>query len=87
MAMVDPSSPDNGQTPLWKITNVRDAFTLAGVGQQTRIKQIDFELFNGTTSYVEVPFVRGWQDAAIKMVDEHARELIQLMAQQGESVG
>lgn len=62
--------------PAWEIVDVSDSFGPAAPGQTTRIKHIDFVTRDGQRSYVEVPFVAGWKERAIQLVDAHARELM-----------
>lgn len=68
--------PMDADAPLWRITDTYDSYGPASPGQTTRIKGVKFVTRDGQNSYVEVPFVAGWQQRAIQLVDEHARELI-----------
>lgn len=70
------ADPEPTQQPLWKITSIVDQPTFDPATGGGRVKRVLFRLYNGTTSYVDVPLSEFNPQKVGDLVHEHAQQLL-----------
>lgn len=77
----------NGPTPAWKVGRISDT-TLMTPGQGfVRAKQVEFQLLDGSASFVTVPLSEFTPARVEQLINEHAEQLYAVKNLQGPLLG
>lgn len=79
-------APGQAEPALWRVTSIVDQLTFDPATGGGRVKRVNFRLFNGTSSYVDIPLSEFNADNVGQKVAEHAEELLQAMGVTGPPV-
>lgn len=81
-----PGNTEPTAKPAWIIVRIEDNTSFTPGTGPVRIKRVYFALYDGTQSYVDIPFDKFTQQEVNKQVDMHASQLAEVAALTGPIV-
>lgn len=72
--------------PAWTIVRVEDNTTFTPGTGPVRVKRVYFALYDGTQSYVDIPFDKFTPQEVNRQVDAHAGQLAEVNSLTGETI-
>lgn len=83
---MDITGAEAKSVPAWTIINIEDQVTFTPGAGPVRVKRVYFALYNGTASFVDIPFDKFSPQEVNRQVDSHAANLADVSALQGQMV-